>query len=72
MLAYEPSEFDPAPMPFDALSLDQRLLSGIHDLGWKETRPVQSGVIPLARRTVQRTHRPVARHSEQDGERSTR
>jgi ATP-dependent RNA helicase RhlE len=30
------------------LSLDNRLLSGIRDLGWKETRPVQSGVIPLA------------------------
>ena len=48
MLAYEPSEFDPAPIPFDALSLDNRLLSGIKDLGWAETRPVQSGVIPLA------------------------
>ena len=30
------------------LSLDERLLSGIRDLGWAETRPVQSGVIPLA------------------------
>jgi ATP-dependent RNA helicase RhlE len=30
------------------LSLDARLLSGIRDLGWKETRSVQSGVIPLA------------------------
>ena len=48
MLAYEPSEFDPAPIPFDKLSLDARLLSGIRDLGWSETRPVQSGVIPLA------------------------
>ena len=48
MLAYEPSAFDPAPIPFDALSLDNRLLSGIKDLGWAETRPVQSGVIPLA------------------------
>ncbi len=28
--------------------LDERLLSGIRDLGWTETRPVQSGVIPLA------------------------
>jgi ATP-dependent RNA helicase RhlE len=41
-------EFDPAPIPFDALGLDARLLSGIHDLGWKATRPVQSGVIPIA------------------------
>ena len=48
MLAYEPSAFDPAPIAFDKLSLDERLLSGIRDLGWQETRPVQSGVIPLA------------------------
>jgi ATP-dependent RNA helicase RhlE len=48
VLAYEPSAFDPAPIPFDKLSLDARLLSGIRDLGWSETRPVQSGVIPLA------------------------
>jgi len=48
VLAYEPSPFDPAPLPFDKLSLDERLLSGIRDLGWQETRPVQSGVIPLA------------------------
>jgi ATP-dependent RNA helicase RhlE len=48
VLAYEPSPFDPAPIPFDKLSLDERLLSGIRDLGWTETRPVQSGVIPIA------------------------
>ena len=48
MLAYEPSPFDPAPIPFDKLSLDARLLSGIRDLGWAETRSIQSGVIPLA------------------------
>ena len=48
MLAYEQAPFDPAPIPFDKLSLDVRLLSGIRDLGWTETRPVQSGVIPLA------------------------
>ena len=48
MLAYEPSTFDSAPIPFDQLSLDERLLSGIRDLGWKETRSIQSGVIPLA------------------------
>jgi ATP-dependent RNA helicase RhlE len=40
--------FDPAPIPFDRLSLDERLLMGIQDLGWSETKPVQSGVIPLA------------------------
>ena len=48
MLAYEPTPFDPAPIPFDKLALDPRLLSGIRDLGWADTRPVQSGVIPLA------------------------
>jgi ATP-dependent RNA helicase RhlE len=45
---YELSLFDPAPIAFDQLGLDARLLSGIRDLGWKETRTIQSGVIPLA------------------------
>ena len=45
---YEPVPFDPAPLAFERLGLDDRLLSGIKDLGWRETRPVQSGVIPLA------------------------
>ena len=40
--------FDPAPIPFDKLNLDPRLLAGIRDLGWTDTRPVQSGVIPFA------------------------
>ncbi|MBI4886076.1 MAG: DEAD/DEAH box helicase [Acidobacteria bacterium] len=35
-------------MSFEDLGLDARLLSGIKDLGWRETRPVQSGVIPHA------------------------
>ena len=48
MLPYEPSPFDGSPIPFDQLSLDARLLSGIRDLGWTETRSIQSGVIPLA------------------------
>jgi len=48
VLPYEPSAFDPAPIPFDQLSLDSRLLSGIRDLGWAETRSIQSGVIPFA------------------------
>jgi ATP-dependent RNA helicase RhlE len=47
-LAYAQQPFDPAPIPFDKLSLDARLLSGIRDLGWTDTRPVQSGVVPLA------------------------
>ena len=45
---FEPSAFDPAPIAFDRLGLDVRLLSGIKDLGWHETRSIQSGVIPLA------------------------
>jgi ATP-dependent RNA helicase RhlE len=48
VLPYEPSPFDPAPIPFDQLSLDSRLLSGIRDLGWAATRSIQSGVIPIA------------------------
>ena len=40
--------FDPAPVPFDQLNLDPRLLAGTRDLGWPATRPVQSGVIPYA------------------------
>ena len=48
MLAYEQTVFDPAPVPFESFGLDTRLLTGIRDLGWPETRSVQSGVIPLA------------------------
>jgi len=48
VLAYEAEAFDPAPIDFNSLNLDARLLHGIRDLGWAETRPVQSGVIPLA------------------------
>ena len=47
-LPYEQVEFDPAPIPFTALNLDSRLLSGIKDLGWTDTRAIQSGVIPYA------------------------
>ena len=47
-IPYELALFDPAPLTFDVLGLDTRLLSGIKDLGWTDTRPVQSGVIPLA------------------------
>jgi len=45
---YEAAVFDPAPIPFDRLGIDARLLTGIRDLGWVDTRPVQSGVIPFA------------------------
>jgi len=47
-VVYGATPFDPAPLGYDNLSLDPRLLAGIHDLGWRETRPVQSGVIPIA------------------------
>jgi len=47
-VCFEPSAFDPAPIPFERLELDPRLLAGIRDLGWAETRSVQSGVIPFA------------------------
>jgi ATP-dependent RNA helicase RhlE len=35
-------------VPFGALNLDARLLVGIRDLGFTETRPIQTAVIPLA------------------------
>jgi ATP-dependent RNA helicase RhlE len=35
-------------VPFTSLGLDARLLEGIRDLGFSETRPIQSAVIPLA------------------------
>jgi ATP-dependent RNA helicase RhlE len=45
---YEVAAFDPAPVPFGGLAIDERLVQGTRDLGWTETRPVQSGVIPFA------------------------
>jgi len=36
------------PVPFTALGLDSRLLEGIRDLGFVETRSIQTAVIPLA------------------------
>ena len=48
VIPYDEQQFDESPIPFDQLSLDPRLLSGIRDLGWSETRSIQSGVIPLA------------------------
>ncbi|MGE0592487.1 MAG: DEAD/DEAH box helicase [Vicinamibacterales bacterium] len=47
-MSYDTVTFDPAPIPYDKMAIDARLLSGIRDLGWTDTRPVQSGVIPLA------------------------
>jgi ATP-dependent RNA helicase RhlE len=39
---------DTTPVPFTSLDLDQRLLEGIRDLGFRDTRPIQTAVIPLA------------------------
>src|SRR5437867_2553015 len=36
------------PVPFASFNLDARILEGIRDLGFTETRPIQSAVIPLA------------------------
>ena len=46
-LPLEPTPCDTAPVPFASLGLDPRLLDGIRDLGFAETRPIQSAVIPL-------------------------
>jgi ATP-dependent RNA helicase RhlE len=35
-------------VPFTSLNLDKRLLEGIRDLGFRDTRPIQTAVIPLA------------------------
>lgn len=35
-------------MAFTSLNLAPRLLEGVRDLGFKETRPIQSAVVPLA------------------------
>jgi ATP-dependent RNA helicase RhlE len=47
-LPYEAAPFDSAPIPFESLKLDERLLHGVRDLGWTATRAVQSAVIPFA------------------------
>jgi ATP-dependent RNA helicase RhlE len=39
---------DAAPRPFDTLDLHPELARGITDLGYSETRPVQSAVLPYA------------------------
>jgi ATP-dependent RNA helicase RhlE len=46
--ALEPTSCDETPIAFTALPLDSRLLEGVRDLGFVETRPIQSAVIPLA------------------------
>jgi ATP-dependent RNA helicase RhlE len=46
--ALRPTPCETAPVPFASLGLDPRLLEGIRDLGFAETRPIQTAVIPLA------------------------
>ncbi len=44
----EPTPCDTTPVPFASFGLDARLLEGVLDLGFTETRPIQTAVIPLA------------------------
>jgi ATP-dependent RNA helicase RhlE len=39
---------DSQPVPCATLNLDSRLAEGLRDLGYTETRPIQTAVIPLA------------------------
>ena len=48
MPTLDPVACDTAPIPFTSLNLDARVLEGIRDLGFADTRPIQSAVIPLA------------------------
>jgi len=43
--ALEPIPCDTTPVPFTSLDLDTRLLEGVRDLGWADTRPIQTAVI---------------------------
>jgi ATP-dependent RNA helicase RhlE len=47
-MSLEPTPSDTTPVSFDTLGLDPRLLEGVRDLGFKETRPIQTAVIRLA------------------------
>ncbi len=44
----EQAAYDPAPVSFASLGLSPALARGVADLGFKETRPVQSAVLPYA------------------------
>ena len=43
-----PEACDTTPLPFASLGLDTRLLEGTRDMGWTDTRSIQTAVIPLA------------------------
>jgi ATP-dependent RNA helicase RhlE len=45
--ALEPTACDTRPVAFASFGLDPRLLEGVRDLGFTETRPIQTAVIPL-------------------------
>ena len=47
-LSLEAHPADATPLPYTSLPLDARLQEGIRDLGYTDTRPIQSAVIPLA------------------------
>ena len=44
----EQAEYDPAPRAFSTLDLNPSLARGVADFGFRETRPVQSAVLPYA------------------------
>jgi ATP-dependent RNA helicase RhlE len=46
--ALEPALCDTTPVAFSSLGLDARLLEGLRDLAYTETRPIQTAVIPFA------------------------
>ncbi len=48
MPTLQPTPCNTTPVPFTSLGLDPRLLEGIRDLGFVDTRPIQTAVIPLA------------------------
>lgn len=47
-MPWEHGEAEPAPIAYGTLGLDARLMAGCQDMGYLETRPVQSAVLPLA------------------------
>jgi ATP-dependent RNA helicase RhlE len=47
-IPWETVDAEAAPIPFNSLHLDSRLMQGLTDLGFEGTRSVQGAVIPLA------------------------
>jgi ATP-dependent RNA helicase RhlE len=47
-ISLEATPCETAPVPFASLHLEHKLLEGTRDLGYKETRAIQTAVIPLA------------------------